>query len=135
MALIAWPVELPQYPHHEYELVPVSGVTSPDDQQSPRRIRTYPEWEGVFTFTFLNAVQQRVIRHFYTTTLNQQAPFTAAWLQCIGLENHFCRFAGNDGSLLLRSRGRTRADAVVRCLIIAGVPVDPVTGDILYGGN
>ena len=58
--MIAWPTALPQFPHAEFEATPIAGISSPDDQQTPSRKRTYPEFQGVFRFNFLTVAQQQV---------------------------------------------------------------------------
>lgn len=131
--MIAWPANLPQCPHHQYELTPISGVSSADDQQSPFRARTYPEFVGVFNFQALTVDQQNALRVFYEMTLNQVAPFSAPWLPYAGLSHHFCRFAADRDAIQWQGRRGKRADATISVIVIAGVPVDPENGSILYG--
>ena len=131
--MISWPTTLPQCPHQEYELTPASGLSSPEDQQSPVRTRTYPEHDGVFHFRSLSVAQQQALRTFYDVTLNQTSPWSAPWLPFVGLTHHFCLFDA-DKAIQWQGRRGGKADATLAILIVAGVPVD-AGGNITYGAE
>lgn len=131
--MIAWPSTLPQVPHASVQITPLAGVSSPDDLLSPSRTRTYPEFQGVFTFRALTLAQQQTLRNFFDVDVNQTAAWSAPWLPLCGLSHHFCQFSV-EAPLKWSGTQRGRATATITVSIIAGVPVDG-TGAITYGAE
>ena len=89
-----WPGTLPQSVHIDYDLQPRSGLMSITEQRSPTRNRAYPDWIGTFSMIVSDA-QLATFRTFYDTTINQSGEFSCPWLDDLGLEFHFARFASS----------------------------------------
>jgi len=126
--MAAWPSTLNQAPAIDFTRAPACGLSSPDDELSQRRTRTYPEHEAGFTFKQCTLEQLHTLRNFYKTTLNMTQPFTAPWLNDIGFDHHFCAFSGAPKGVL----NGLKWDISIELIIISGVPVDS-EGAITYG--
>ncbi|MBM9615304.1 hypothetical protein JWJ90_13550 [Desulfobulbus rhabdoformis] len=87
-----WPSTLPQAPHIDYSGQQLNGLLDPEERVNPMRTRTYPEYTRQFTFKGLTTTQFQTFRAWWDETLNQCAPFTAPWLEAVGLAHHFLRF-------------------------------------------
>lgn len=125
--MISWPSDLPQQPNYGHSKRLVSGLSSETDELSPRRTRTYPDYEATYEFRQLTLTQFTRFRVFYDEDLNQRAPFSAPWLPAAGFPHHFCQFA--EAPTAQRNNGRF--DVTVSLRIISGVP--ETDGEISYG--
>lgn len=120
MALIPWPVSLPQVPLWEFEAAPRAGLLDAEEGRNPRRTRTYPEHDSTFRFV-LSLAQWRTLRAFYETDLNGGcAPFAAPWLPVVGYSHHYARFMEPPA---VQSLGGGWMRATLRLEILATVPI------------
>lgn len=123
-----WPANLPQQIKADYSIEPRCGLADEKEERNPQRLRTYPEYDAVFSIRMTSG-QKDVFRSWHNGTLNQCKAFAAPWLETLGFDFHFLRFTNPPS---WKYSGANYWTITLPVEIIAGVETDSEGNPNIY---